>query len=130
MNKSDILGAFNNHISEFFNDVSIIFPDNNDIKLALTSLSTVRKMNPRLVISIWKEYIVDKYRSAIEAGNMDFFLDKNYTADVKDLGQAASILQKIDTLREPVREMGEHNLNKTREYMKNLTKICDLYYKS
>ena len=130
MNKSDILGAFNNHISEFFNDVSIIFPDNNDIKLALTSLSTVRKMNPRLVISIWKEYIVDKYRSAIEAGNMDFFLDKNYTADVKDLGQAASILQKIDTLREPVREMGEDNLNKTREYMKNLTKICDLYYKS
>tara|TARA_Y100000389_G_scaffold49075_1_gene44700 strand:+ start:471 stop:863 length:393 start_codon:yes stop_codon:yes gene_type:complete len=130
MNKSDILGAFNNHICDFFNDVSIIFPDNNDIKLALTSLSTVRKMNPRLVISIWKEYIVDKYRSAIEAGNMDFFLDKNYTADVKDLGQAASILQKIDTLREPVREMGEDNLNKTREYMKNLTKICDLYYKS
>ena len=130
MNKSDILGAFNNHISEFFNDVSIIFADNNDLKLASTSLSTVREMNPRLVISIWKEYIVDKYRSAIEAGNMDFFLDKNYTADVKDLGQAASILQKIDTLREPVREMGEDNLNKTREYMKNLTKICDLYYKS
>ena len=128
MNKSEILGAFNNHISDFFNDVSIIFPDNNDIKLAKTSLASIRKVNPRLVVTIWKEYIVDKYKDEIENWNIDFFLNKNYSSDLKDVGQASTILEKIDTLREPIREMGEENLIKTKEYVQNLTKICSMYY--
>ena len=128
MNKSEILGAFNNHISDFFNDVSIIFPDNNDIKLAKTSLASIRKVNPRLVVTIWKEYIVDKYKDEIENGNIDFFLNKNYSSDLKDVGQASTILEKIDTLREPISEMGEENLIKTKEYVQNLTKICSMYY--
>ncbi len=128
MNKSEILTAFNNHISDFFNDVSIIFPDNSDIKIAQTSLSTVRKMNPRLIISIWKEYMVDKYRKEIEAGDMAFFVERNYTSDLQDVGQGKVILEKIDTLREPIREMGEENLKKASGYIQNLTKICDMYY--
>ena len=130
MNKTEILTAFNNHMGDFFNDVCLIFPDNSDLKLANTSLKTFRKVNPRLIISIWKEYIVDKYRSQIEAGNMNFFVERNYTTDFKDIGQGATILEKIDTLREPVRQMGEDNLKKTSDYVQNLTKICDLYYKS
>ena len=129
MNKPEILTAFNNHITDFFNDVCRIFPDNSDLKIAQTSLSTFRKMNPKLIIGIWKEYIVDKYRIEIEEGDMRFFVERNYTSDLKGVGQAAKILEKIDTLREPIRQMGEDNLKKSCEYIQNLTKICDLYYK-
>ena len=61
MNKTDILSGFNNHLNEFFNDVVNIFPDNLDIKVAQTSLSTMRKANPRLIVAIWREHIVSKY---------------------------------------------------------------------
>lgn len=128
MNKSEILTAFNNHISDFFSEVCTIFPDNSDLKIAHTSLITFRKVNPRLIIGIWKEYMVDKYRTQIEAGDMDFFVERNYTSDLQDVGQGSKILEKIDTLREPIRQMGEENLKKASGYVQNLTKICDLYY--
>ena len=128
MNKSEILTAFNNHIGDFFEDVCKIFPNNSDLKIAKTSLSTFRRVNPRLIISIWKEYMVDKYRMQIEAGDMKFFVERNYTSDLQDVGQGAIILEKINTLREPIRQMGEENLKKASEYIQNLTKICDLYY--
>ncbi len=76
-----------------------------------------------------EEYMVDKYRTEIEAGDMAFFVERNYSSDLQDVGQGATILEKIDTLREPIRQMGEENLKKASEYIQNLTKICDLYYK-
>ena len=127
MDKSEILKTFNNHITEFFDDVLKIFPEDNDIKVAKTSLIAMRKANPRLIINSWKEYIADKYTSEIEAGNVDFFLYKNYSDDVKNEQDASMILDKIDTLREPIKQMGEENLQKTIKYIQNLTKLCIMY---
>ena len=130
MNKSTILAGFNNHLNEFFNDVVTIFPDNLDIKVAHTSLTTMRKANPRLVIAIWREHIVDKYENEIKNGNIDFFLNKNYNEDVKSVDNANNILEKINLLKEPIRNMGEDNLNKTIEYIQNLSKLCLLYHQN
>lgn len=127
MNKSEILGAFNNHFMEFFNEVSLLFPENTDIKVAHTSLMTMRKANPKLIAKIWKEYIIDPYKKEIETGNIDFFINRNYTEDLRNTSYAKTILEKIDTLRGPIKEMGEENLKKTIEYVQNLTKICELY---
>lgn len=129
MNNSDLLAAFNNHIIEFFDDVVRIFPDNSDIKLAKTTLITMRKANPKLIIRIWKDYIFDKYNNEIMDGNIEFFIDKDYSDDIKYVGNTATILEKIATLRKPIKEMSEDNLNKTIKYMQNLSKLCGMYYK-
>tara|TARA_R110002074_G_scaffold325600_1_gene495906 strand:- start:819 stop:1208 length:390 start_codon:yes stop_codon:yes gene_type:complete len=128
MNKADILSGFNNHLNEFFNDVVIIFPDNLDIKVAQTSLSTMRKANPRLIVSIWKEHIVNKYEKEINEGNIDFFLQKDYNNDLNSADNASTILEKINSLKEPIRNMGQDNLTKTITYIQNLTKLCNLYH--
>ena len=130
MNKTEILGAFNNHINDFFNDVCIIFPDNTDLRVANTSLIAMRKANPRLIIGIWKEYIMDKYKTEIEGGDIDFFIDRNYKNDFANASKSNTILEKIDTLRGPVREMGDGNRGKTITYIQNLTKICNMYYQT
>ena len=130
MNKSEVLSAFNNHIGEFFTDVCRIFPDNNDIKVAHISLNTLRSANPRLIISIWKESIVDIYQDKILEGDIDFFINKNYKNDLNNLSSSNTVLEKIDTLREPIRQMGEENQKKTVQYLQNLTKICNLYYQN
>ena len=128
MNKSELMGAFNNHFIDFFNEVSLLFPENTDIKVAHTSLIAMKKANPKLIINIWREYIVTPYKKEIDTGNIDFFVNRNYTNDLKDASYGKTILEKIDTLREPIKEMGEGNLKKTIGYVQNLTKICELYY--
>lgn len=128
MNKTDILSGFNNHLNEFFNDVVTIFPDNLDIKVAQSSLSTMRKANPRLIVAIWREHIVSKYEKEIMEGNIDFFLEKDYNTDLKSADNASSILEKINSLKEPIRNMGQENLTKTITYIQNLTKLCNLYH--
>ena len=129
MNKSEILAGFNNHMNDFFNDVSKIFPDDLDVKVAQKGLLAIRLANPKLVINIWKFYIADKYGEAIAAGNMDFFLTRNYAGDLQDNDyiNSSTILNKIDVLREPIKQMGKENLDKTILYMQNLTKLCNLY---
>jgi len=128
MNKSDILNAYNNHIVEFFQDIIKIFPDNIDIQLAKTSLSTVRKVNPKLIIRIWKDYIYDKYNTEIANGNINFFIEKDYTDDLKYTENTSSILEKIATLRKPIKEMRKEDLDKSIQYMQNLCKLCNMYY--
>tara|TARA_B100001057_G_C22490047_1_gene809885 strand:+ start:300 stop:689 length:390 start_codon:yes stop_codon:yes gene_type:complete len=128
MEKKDILTTFNNHIIEFFNDILLIFPEDNDLKVSQVSLMAIRKANPKLIISIWNKYISSQYTSEIESGNLEFFINKNYTDDLKDTENSSTILSKIDTLREPIKQLSSENMKKTIQYMQNLSKLCNIYY--
>ena len=56
----------------------------------------------------------------------DFFLKKDYSKDVA--GDSASIiLEKIDTLRNPISEMNKEDQKKVIKYLQNLTKLVNLY---
>ena len=127
MNKSNILTAFNNHLMELFSDINSIIK-NSDLEVAHTGLLALKKANPRLLIGVWKEHIADKYRNNIEAGDIGFFLEKDYSNDLAGVEQPSVVLEKINILRKPVRELGEENLKKTISYMQNLTKLCDVYH--
>ena len=128
MEKKDILTTFNNHIIDFFNDILLIFPEDNDLKVSQVSLLAIRKANPKLIISRWNTYISSQYSSEIEMGNIEFFINKNYTEDLKDIENSSTILAKIDTLREPIKQLSSENMKKTIQYIQNLSKLCNLYY--
>ena len=129
MDKSEILVAFNKHLIEFFDDIHNVFPNDLDIKAAQTSLIAIRKMNPKLIVTIWHTYIGTPYKEVIDVGNIDFFINKDYTNDLKNSSSASLILSKISTLREPIKQLGDDNLKKTIKYVQNLTKISNLYNK-
>lgn len=127
MDNTNILQAFNDHFFEFINDIQQIMPDNKDILSAKTSLTTMRKMNPRLIIKIWKSRIADRYKTNIENGDISFFLEKDYSEDLENLESSNSIINKINLIREPIRNMGEENQSKCMKYIQNLTKLSQLY---
>jgi AAA15 family ATPase/GTPase len=128
MDKSTILQAFNNHFFEFIDDVQSVFPEDTDIMAAKTALVAMRKMNPRLLPKIWYEYVVLKYDDNIQAGDISFFLNKDYSEDLADMGSSANtIVSKINILREPIKNMGKENQDKSMKYIKNLNKLAKLY---
>ena len=127
MDKSQILKGFNDHFVEFVEDVERVFPDNNDISTVKESFIQMRKANPRLVIKAFNEYFLNKYRSEIESGNIDFFIKKDYNTDLSVVGDSDYILKKIDVLRNPVKNMKEEDQYKVIKYIQNLSKLCDIY---
>ena len=123
---SQILSAFNKHFTEFVDDIKRVFPDDVDIATAANALAKLKKANPKMIIMAFKQFVSLPYRKEIEAGEIDFFIKKDYSQDVG--GDSASlILSKIDLLRKPVSEMNKNEQKKVIKYIQNLTKLADLY---
>jgi len=120
--------AFNDHFDEFINDIVTLFPGNIDIRSAKTSLQMLRKANPKILIGVWNKYISSKYSKQIEAGDISFFVDNDYTEDLSNLDNSSQIMSAFDKLKEPIKAMGDENREKTMKYIQNLKKICDLYH--
>ena len=125
--QSSILTAFNEHFVEFISDIQAVFPDDVDILSAKNSLLMIKKANPKIIIKIWKTHIVDKYIDKIEKGDISFFINKDYADDLSTTYFSNKIMEGIDRLRNPIREMTSENQQKTMKYIQNLTKLSTLY---
>jgi len=123
---NNILTAFNDHFFDFLTDVQNVFPEDADILTAKNALLTVRKANPKMIVKIWNAFIVGKYKSEIEAGNIDFFINKDYSSDVSSAANSDKIMESINRLREPIKNMNPDNQAKVMKYIQNLTKLAEL----
>ena len=123
---TNLVTVFNDHFAEFVNDVHNVFPDDPDILTAKNALLAIRKANPKLLVRIWIKYVYSPYKSEIEAGDINFFITKDYAADLVRNDNADKIMESIDRLRNPVKEMSPENQAKTMKYIQNLCKIAIL----
>ena len=124
-NGSTILTAFNDHFMEFLDDIIRVFPNDSDILASKNSVALIRKANPRLVIQIWNSNVVGKYRAVIEEGNIDFFINKDYSDDLVQAENSRKIIEVIDRIRNPVKMMTPEDQAKTMKYIQNLTKLSN-----
>jgi hypothetical protein len=123
----NFITIFNNHFTEFIEDFLILFPDDVDLLSAKNSLLLIRKSNPKLLIKIWNKYVVTPYKSEIEAGDFNFFVEKDYSEDLSKNDNSNKIMQAIDKFRKPIKSMSIENKEKTMKYLENLSKISLLY---
>jgi hypothetical protein len=123
---SNILTAFNDHFLDFLNDVQRVFPEDPDVLSGKNGLIAIRKANPKMIVKIWKTFIADKYRKQIEASDISFFLTKDYSSDVANSNNSDIIMESINRLREPIKNMSPDNQSKVMKYIQNLTKLSDL----
>ena len=121
---TNILTAFNDHFIDFVSDVQNVFPDDPDILATKNALIAIRKANPKMIVKIWNKFIVGKYKPEIEAGNIDFFISKDYSQDVSAASNSDKIMETINRLREPIRQMTPESQSKTMKYIQNLTKLA------
>lgn len=123
---NNILTAFNDHFIDFVNDIQSVFPNDADILSTKTALMAIRKANPKMIVKIWNVFIVSNYKGEIEAGNLDFFINKDYSQDVSSAANSDKIMESIDRLRGPVKNMGPENQAKVMKYIQNLTKLAQM----
>jgi len=128
MDKKSILRAFNEHFLEFMQDVIRVFPNDNNLYACKMAIDNMRKANPKLLLVTFSNEFSNKYREQINNNNIDFFINNNYSDAVRNAESASIILDKINLLREPIRNMDESDKNKTIQYIQNLTKLSDMYY--
>ena len=121
---TNLLTVFNEHFTEFINDIQSVFPEDPDILTAKNALFAIRKANPKLLVRIWNKYIVTPYQNQISTGNIEFFLNKDYSQDLSRNDNSEKIMESIDRLRGPVKQMSKENQQKTMKYIQNLSKLA------
>jgi hypothetical protein len=127
MSNPNILIAFNDHFVEFVTDVQRVFPEDKDILVAKNALLTIRKANPKMIIKLWNELVVGKYKSEIQNGDIGFFVNKDYSNDLANAENSNKIMNAINRLRGPIKQMTTDEQGKAMKYIQNLTKLADIY---
>lgn len=125
--KSSILKAFNKHFFEFFEEMSKIFPDNLEINSAVTLFEITKKANPTMIIKIWNKFVEIPYGNLLNEGNISYFINKDYSEDVKEMPNAENVIRGINVIRNPIREMSDENKNHSLNYLQNLCKLSKAY---
>jgi hypothetical protein len=126
--KSILLKSFHTQLFDFLDDIISIMPDNKELLKSKLYFTTLKQANPTLIIKIWYQYIFIPYRKMIEDGNIDFFLEKDYTEDLQYIPYAADVLRIIDTsIRNPIKEMNVENKDKCAKYIQLISKISEVY---
>ena len=121
---TNLVPVFNDHFAEFVNDIQSVFPDDPDLLTAKNSLIAIRKANPKLLVKIWVKYVVSPYKDKIDVGDINFFINKDYSDDLEKNDNSDKIMESIDRLRNPIKQMSVENQVKTMKYIQNLSKLA------
>jgi hypothetical protein len=129
-NNSIVLSTFIKQLDECLEDIIAVYPkicetDDRFLKCKLY-FDALKKANPRIMIVTWKSMVNDRYRAQILAGDVDFFVKKDYQEDAREYYNE-TIEGAIDDLRTTIREMSPENIKTSMKYIQNLCKLGDLY---
>ena len=127
MDKSSILKSFNQLFFDFVNDIIFIFPDNADLETAKTSFEFIKKSNPTAIAKVWYPYVAVPYNDVIQEGNIDFFIEKDYSTDLNKLSNSNDIIKIIDSFRNPIKNMSESNKQTSCVYIQKLSTLSIMY---
>ena len=126
--KSIVIRTFNTQLLSFMDDVHRILPHEKQILESKKYFETMKSMNPSLLVKIWYQYISKPYAKEIADGDMDFFINKDYSQDLQYMPNAEQIINVIDTsLRQPLKQMNAENIKHCKDYIDVLSKLANTY---
>jgi hypothetical protein len=128
MSKQELIKMFSLQMTEFLNDLILVFPDDKDLYDANEMMMSLKKSNPKALIKIWIKYVASKYATEILEGQIDFFLNRDYTEDIiHEQQNGIRVIEAIEKFRQPIRLLSEGNKLKSLKYIQNLTQLAILF---
>lgn len=117
-----ILAAFNTQLVNFFDELCVCFPEEKDIKMATEAVKGARKINPRLILDLFREHVYNDCSHAIYTKDIHAIREivvRKITTQFNDMLVALSIFNKHwDT-------MGDTNREVIMQYLKVLCVLCE-----
>lgn len=130
MNNSIILSTFVKQLDECLEDIITTYPENCKVDDRFLKckmyFDALKRANPRLMIMTWKTMVNERYRAQILAGDVDFFIKKDYQDDAAEYYNE-TVESAINDLRTTIRNMSPANITTSMKYIQNLCKLGDAY---
>jgi hypothetical protein len=115
------LGAFNTQLIRFFKELSETYPEERDIKLAVEAIEGAKKINPKMILDLFKDYVYDDLNEPIQREDEEYVLDyakKKISSKFNEMSPALIIFDKHWTT------MTEQNQKAIWNYLKVLCILC------
>jgi hypothetical protein len=68
------LGAFNTQLIRFFKELSETYPEERDIKLAVEAIEGAKKINPKMILDLFKDYVYNDLNDPIQREDEEYVL--------------------------------------------------------
>ena len=115
------LGAFNTQLLRFFKELSETYPEERDIRLATESIEGAKKINPKMILDLFKDYVYDDLHEPIQREDEEYvveFAKKKISSKFNEMSPALIIFDKHWNT------MTEQNQKAIWNYLKVLCILC------
>ena len=117
-----ILNAFTTQMVQFFDELGETFPEEKDIKMATESVKGAKKINPRLLLNLFVEYVYKPCSKAIYEKNINFIRRQLHDTISTQFNDMMVILTLFDKHWDT---MGEKNQDSIWQYLKVLCLLSE-----
>ena len=117
-----VLSAFTTQLVNFFEELTVTFPEERDIKLALEAIKGAKKINPRLILDLYYEHVYKDLSTAI--ANRDIVTIRA-VAQSKISNQFNEMISALAIFDKHWDSMGQANQDIIWQYLKVLSLLCE-----
>jgi hypothetical protein len=116
------LKAFNTKLIDFFTDLSETYPEERDIKYALEAIQGLAKINPKMILDLFYEYVYLKMGEAIKREDEEFVILAAKSTIKQQYNEMHASLLIFDKYWP---DMTENNRKAIWNHMKVLVLLCE-----
>lgn len=69
------LGAFNMQLIRFFKELSETYPEEKEIKYAVEAIEGAKKINPKMILDLFKDYVYDDLNEPIQREDEEYVIE-------------------------------------------------------
>lgn len=117
-----VLGAFTTQLLKFFEELCDTFPEEKDIRMATEAIRGAKKINPRLLLDLFREHVYKDASTGIYA--KDFQQVRMY-AQKKVESQFNEMMSALTLFDKHWETMGANNQNTIWQYLNVLCLLCE-----
>jgi len=115
------LSLFVSQLNSLCSELSDMYPDDVDIKMAKTSIDTMKRMNPKVIFTTFYQFVYP-FKDQILNRNEDFFLNMDFT---KVAGSEANSMMTVMNLKKYWSTMTDQTKECMWQYFGVLVKLCE-----
>lgn len=116
------LSAFTAQLVNFFEDLSLTFPEEREIKMALEAIKGAKKINPRLLLDLFYEHVYKEL--SVHIANRDVMVIRSI-AQQKISSQFNEMISALSIFDRHWDTMGQSNQESIWQYLKILCLLCE-----